>query len=90
MAWDVVAATQEIGYDIALTTRRHQITPELFDSADAVIMITAKDTWPDYVVGGKVIFWDIDDPQGLGQGALKDVRAQIVARVEGYLKDAPA
>ena len=87
MAGDVVESVREIGYDIPLTTRRVLLTAELFASADVVIMITAKDTWPEYVVGEKVVFWDIDDPQGLGQEALEGARGQLVARVESYLND---
>lgn len=90
MAGDVVASVREIGYDIPASTRRVLLTDELFDSADVVVMITAKDTWPDYVVGDKVVFWDIDDPQGLGQSALEGARAQLIERVGSYLNDGSA
>jgi protein-tyrosine-phosphatase len=90
MAGDVVESVREIGYDIASSMRRVLLTEELFDSADVVIMITAKDTWPEYIDGEKVIFWDIDGPQGLGRGALEGARTQIAARVKNHLSALPA
>ena len=38
---------------------REQLTPELVDAADKVIVMAERETWPDYLVeGGKVEFWD--------------------------------
>ena len=52
---------REFRVDIA-EKERQQLTPEMVDEADLVIVIEEKNTWPDYLKGGgKVVFWDILD-----------------------------
>ena len=40
-----------------------QLSPELVNAADRVMVMAQKDSWPDYLVEGeKVTFWEIEDP----------------------------
>ena len=58
----VLELMNEEGLDIS-SEQRNQLTPELVDAADKVIMMAQRDSWPDYLVeGGKVVFWEISDP----------------------------
>jgi protein-tyrosine-phosphatase len=47
------------GIDVSENTRS-QITPKMVDESDRVVVITAKESWPKYLLESKmVIFWDI-------------------------------
>ena len=52
--------TDERGENLDLSSeQRTQLTPELVDAADKVVVMAERETWPDYLVeGGKVEFWD--------------------------------
>ena len=57
----VLELLNEEGLDIS-SEQRNQLTPELVDAADKVIVMAQRDSWPDYLVeGGKVVFWEISD-----------------------------
>ncbi len=47
------------GIDVSENTRS-QITPKMVDESDRVVVITAKESWPKYLLESKkVIFWNI-------------------------------
>jgi protein-tyrosine-phosphatase len=53
---------QERGLNIG-ERERTQLTPELVDQADKVIVILPKEDWPEYLVESeKIILWDLPDP----------------------------
>lgn len=78
---------KEFGVDIAERERR-QLAPEMVDEAEFVIVIAAKNRWPDYLnEGEKVIFWDIPDPYGLDDDFAYDVFRQVQHRVEQLVQE---
>ncbi len=78
---------REFGVDIA-EKERQQLTPEMVDEADLVIVIEEKNTWPDYLKeGGKVVFWDIPDAARQDDGFAYDVYRQVQDRVEQLVKE---
>lgn len=53
-----------------------------------VIMITAKEDWPDYVKNlPEVMFWDIEDPKDKPYDFLCNVRNKIKRLVEKLVKE---
>lgn len=61
---DDIQAMKELGFDISQGTRK-QVTPELIENADKVIVMAERDTWPEYFKSdSKVIFWDVQNPKG--------------------------
>jgi protein-tyrosine-phosphatase len=73
---------REFGLDIA-EKERQQLTPEMLDSSDLVIVIAEKERWPGYLKeGGKVVFWDIQDAFGMTDDFAYDVYRQVRRRVE--------
>ena len=67
---------------------RQQLTPEMVNAADLVILIVEKDKWPDYLQeGGKVVFWDIPDAFRQDDDFADDVFRQVHARVEQLVKE---
>ncbi len=75
------------GVDIS-EKERQQLTTEMVDEADLVIVIAEKNTWPDYLQeGGKVDFWDIPDAYGHDDNFADDVYRQVRNRVEQLVKE---
>ena len=72
----------ECGVDIA-NKERQQLTPQMVDEADLVVVIAEKERWPDYLQeGGKVVFWDIPDGAGQDDTFIYEVFTQVRRRVE--------
>ncbi len=75
------------GVDIS-DSERQQLTPEMVDEADLVIVIAEKNSWPDYLQeGGKVVFWDIPDPYGHDDNFAYDMHRRVQDRVEQLVKE---
>ena len=78
---------REFGVDIADRERR-QLTPQMMDEADIVVIINDKANWPHYVTeGGKVVFWDIQDAAGQADEAAYQIFGQVRHKVEGLVKE---
>jgi protein-tyrosine-phosphatase len=78
---------REFGVDVSDRERR-QLTPEMLDEADMVIVINNKANWPDYVTeGGKVVFWDIRDGAGQANGSTYQIYAQVRQKVEDLVQE---
>ena len=68
--------------------QRTQLTPELVDAADKVIVMAERETWPDYLVeSGKVEFWDIEDAFNIPIDAERAIKDQIKVRVEELVRE---
>ena len=73
---------REFSVDISDRERR-QLTPQMMDEADMVIVINEKANWPDYVSeGSKVVFWDIGDGLGQADEAAYEIYGQVRRKVE--------
>lgn len=73
---------REFSVDIA-EKERQQLTPEIIDTSDLAIVIAEKERWPDYLKeGGKVVFWDIQDPAGMADNFANDIYREVQRRVE--------
>ena len=78
---------REFGVDISDRERR-QLTPQMMDEADMVVVINDKANWPDYVTeGGKVVFWDIQDAVGQADEAAFQIFEQVKHKVEGLVEE---
>ena len=79
----VLELMNEEGLDIS-SEQRNQLTPELVDAADKVIVMAQRDSWPDYLVeGGKVVFWEISDPVNI----LRDPAKSRMDQIKGFVED---
>ena len=77
----VIAYMREEGIDISENIRR-QLTPEMVHEADRVVVITAQESWPEYLVKSqKVIFWDIPNAVGMSAEPAREVYDQVKQRV---------
>jgi protein-tyrosine-phosphatase len=73
---------REFGVDIG-EKERQQLVPEMIDTADLVIVIAEKERWPAYLKeGGKVLFWNIQDPAGMADEIADDIYGQVQSSVQ--------
>ena len=78
---------REFGVDISDRDRK-QLTPEMMEEADRVIVINEKERWPDYVVeGGNVVHWDIADVVGHEDDFAYDIYRRVRKRVEELVRE---
>jgi protein-tyrosine-phosphatase len=83
---DDIRAMKEIGFDISECTRK-QITPDLLNWADQIIVMAERDTWPDYLeINKKIILWEIENPKGVIYEKTCEIRDIIKQKVEEILK----
>ena len=79
--------SEEEGLDLS-SEQRTQLTPELVDAADKVIVMAERETWPDYLVeGGKVEFWEIADAFNISKDQVQAIREQINAKVAESVRE---
>jgi protein-tyrosine-phosphatase len=79
--------SEEEGLDLS-SEQRTQLTPELFDAADKVIVMAERETWPDYLVeGGKVEFWEIADAFNISKDQVQAIKEQIKVKVEALVRE---
>ncbi len=68
--------------------QRTQLTPELVDAADKVIVMAERETWPDYLVeGGKVEFWEITDAVNIPMDQVRAIKDQIKVKVQALVQE---
>ena len=84
---DVINSMKEIGYDLS-QNRRKQLTKEMVEKADKIIVMAAKEDWPDYLKNSKkVTFWKVDDDKGQNYEFARKVARQVKKKVEELVKE---
>ena len=78
-----VAAMREEGIDIT-TEQPKVLTPEAVQASDVVITMGCGDACP-YYPGKRYEDWKLDDPAGQGIDAVRPIRDDIRARIEGLI-----
>ena len=79
-------AMDKEGIDVR-SYRRKQLTPPMVDWADKVIVITERESWPDYLLTSpKSIYWDITDPKGTDYNTHVRIREEVKNRVKGLIE----
>nr|WP_233149970.1 arsenate reductase ArsC [Kineosporia sp. A_224] len=80
-----VEAMAEVGIDIAAATPK-VLTGEAVQASDVVITMGCGDECPWYP-GTRYLDWPLEDPAGQGIDAVRPIRDQIRANVEGLLAE---
>ena len=78
-----VEAMREEGIDIAAEQPK-VLTPEAVQASDVVITMGCGDACP-YYPGKRYQDWKLDDPAGQGIDAVRPIRDDIRARIEGLI-----
>jgi protein-tyrosine-phosphatase len=83
----LISALKEEGIDVS-NNKLKQLTEEMVQSSDKVIVMAEKKTIPDYLENNsKCIFWDIKDPKGMNLEETKKIRDQIKQKVKELLQN---
>ena len=81
----VIAVMDEIGVD--LTDRRPiQLTDEMAREADVVVTMGCGDECP-FFPGKRYLDWDLADPKGHSEEAVRVTRDEIERRIRGLIDD---
>jgi arsenate-mycothiol transferase len=84
---NILEIMQEIGIDLSKKTRK-QLTEELVDQADKVIVMDETKNIPDYLLNSpKLIRWDIPNGADASPEFLRQIRDQIKSLVEEFTKN---
>ena len=81
----VIKAMKEIGLDLSQEFPK-PLSDDFLRAADVVITMGCGDACPIYP-GKRYLDWELDDPAGQGIEAVRAIREEIRARVEGLLYD---
>ena len=82
----VLRSMKEEGFDLSNETRK-QVTKEMAEEADKIILITNEDV-PDYLKNKpKVTFWDIPDGKELDYDFHLMIQGMIKEKVEELVKE---
>jgi protein-tyrosine-phosphatase len=85
-AFYTIACMKEIGYDISKCKAR-QITHEMMNSADKIIVMANKDTWPEFLKKSKKVEeWSVEDPNTVYK-AIVLARNKIKGLVERLVEE---
>lgn len=77
---EVVTVMSELGIDVA-DIKPQLLTTELAERADVVVTMGCGDSCP-YIPGKRYIDWDLTDPKGLELSQVREIRDDILRRVQ--------
>ena len=81
---EVAAAMKEVGIDLADATPQ-RLTAELAAGARHLVTMGCGDACP-YVPGARIEDWPLEDPKGKPMARVREIRDEIRARVEAFVK----
>ncbi len=74
------------GVDISENLRT-QLTAEMIEEADKVVVMADVDSWPQYLRNNpKVVHWELTDPIGLDEDAARKIFDEIKRRVTDLVR----
>ncbi len=81
-AANVITVMKEIGLDISNNTRT-QLTHEMLNKYEKIIVMAERDTMPDYLASSsKIEYWDIKDPAKMNMSDTRRIRDLISNKVK--------
>jgi arsenate reductase (thioredoxin) len=87
VADECMCAVRELGLDMS-ENQRDQLTPEMLQEADRVIVMAEEYSIPDYLKQcSNVTYWTVEDPKGMNQEDTNKIRDQIKGLVEGLVAE---
>ncbi|WP_431964192.1 arsenate reductase ArsC [Actinacidiphila sp. bgisy160] len=81
----VVEAMKEVGIDISAEIPK-VLTVEAVQASDVCVTMGCGDTCPVFP-GKRYLDWDLEDPAGQGVEAVRPIRDEIKARIEGLIAE---
>jgi len=83
----VIASMAEERFDLSHKTR-NQLTPEMVNQADKIIITDEKENLPDYLIhSSKNVFWNVPDAVGTSLEFHNQIRDQLKELVKNLIKE---
>lgn len=83
----VIDCMKELGYDLSKNIRK-QVTPEMAEEAEKIIMMDKQKDVPAFLKGSnKIIYWDVEDASGTSLDFHCQIRDQIKNLVEKLIEE---
>ncbi len=83
----VIELLEEEGVDAREFTS-NSVTKEMLDDVDKVIVMSDKDSIPDWLSNSeKFEYWEVDDPQSWGKEDVRAIREQLRSKVEKLISE---
>jgi arsenate reductase (thioredoxin) len=81
----VLAAMAELGIDVS-NEKPKKLTDDMAHDADVIVTMGCGDACPVYP-GKRYLDWELPDPAGEPLAAVRPIRDEIAARVDGLLSE---
>lgn len=82
----IIAAMKELGIDISEKVR-NQLTPQMVEEADYIIVTAQPESIPDYLKQSpKAIFWEIKDTGEIPYDEVKIIRDQLKTLIKKFIQ----
>lgn len=81
----VIECLKEIGIDVSNNFIK-KLTPKMVENSDKIVVLVKPDTIPGFLKeNDKVIYWDIEDPDGQTLEHFRQTRDKIKKMIEGFI-----
>ena len=85
-AVEIIQVMKEMGIDVSAKIR-NQVTPEMVEGADKVVVMAQAETIPDFLKENKkVIYWDVPDPAGQSIEFARGVRDKLKSMISDFIE----
>ncbi len=83
---NIIAVLKEIGIDASKNVR-NQITTEMIEEADKIIVMSEPENTPEQLKqNNKAIFWEISDTYNESREFVRGIRNQLESRISDFIK----
>ncbi len=87
IAEPVIRFMEKEGIDVS-ENNRIQLTPEMVQEFDRIIVMAEPETIPEYLSNSsKMEFWDIEDPKGMNDEGYEKIISQIKSKLKQFIKE---
>jgi len=87
IAEPVIMFMEKEGIDVS-ENNRIQLTPEMVQEFDRIIVMAEPETIPEYLSNSsKMEFWDIEDPKGMNDEGYEKIISQIKSKLKQFIKE---
>lgn len=83
----IIRLMKKEGVDVS-ENKRHQLTPEMVEKFDKIIVMAEPETFPDYLKNSpKMEYWKVEDPNGMNDADTAKIVSQIKSKVLKFIEE---
>jgi arsenate reductase len=82
----IIEVMKELGIDVSEKIR-NQLTPEMVEKADKIVVMAQPETIPEYLKQSKkAIYWEVPDPAGQPIEFAREVRDKLNSLIKNFIE----